>query len=276
MSVLSSFGGGGGSSAIDNILAQFNSQQSKATAAQAAQFDQLIKAITDLGTQTGSTFQDALSRIEGLGTTASARLQKTGEQTAAAGQQQLISSGLSNTTIPANLRRAVAEDTEFQQQGIDESVGLQQSQLLTQQAGNQTQIGGLLANAIGGQNIEGPDLGLFASLIQQAAAAGDPNQKTNVFGGVNTAALNAPNSAFQRPTKTVTSGSPQTASSSTASPGGAGASTAQGARVVTNPNAAGATAGGGVSVSGTSSPTRQLTNNPCPNGGRLFPGIGCF
>jgi hypothetical protein len=260
---------------IDAIIADFKGQQAKAQAAQAKQMKNLIQTIKDLGTQTGSTFDDALGKIEGLGETARERTKRTGQRTLAAGQQDLISSGFAQSTLAPNLRRAVAEDTEFAQQGIDEQVGLQQSNLLTQRAANERQIGLAGANAIGSQNIQGPDLGFFANLLQQAAAAGDPNQKTTAFAGVNTAALNAPNSAFQR-SGSSGSASPSTGFGVKVAGTPSGVATTQGNVKATQQAAA---TGGSQSISASGKKlggTTGSSNNGCPPGTRLFPNIGCF
>jgi len=175
-----------------DLINQFMAAQQAAQQANQAQFQQLLTTIKDLGTQTQGTFNDALGRIANLGASSKSQNDRLGLRTLAAGQQDLIRSGLSNTTRAPNLRRGVAEDVAFQNQAVDEGVAGQQAGLLAQRAGNETQIGGLLANAIGNQQNIGPDLGLFASLIQAAAAAGDPNQKVTAFVPPSSSALSAP------------------------------------------------------------------------------------
>lgn len=191
--------GSSGGFSIDDIIRQFQTEQANAQAAKAAQFQQLMATIQNTGAQAGGTFNEALDRVRNLGNTARERVDRQGQRTLASGQQDLISSGFSASTLAPNLRRAVEEDVQFQQGAIDESVGAQQSGLLAQRAGNETQIGGMLANAIGGQQINGPDLGLFASLLQQLGAAGN-GQPVSAFIPPTSANVNAPNSVFQRPT----------------------------------------------------------------------------
>jgi hypothetical protein len=162
---------------IDDIIKRFITDSDDAKAASLAQLDQLMNTIKQLGIQTGATFDEALGGISSAGQTASADETRRGQQTFAAGRQDLISSGLSNTTLGPNLRRAVDDDVSRRQQGIQEGVNAQRSDLLTRRAGQETQIGGMLANAIQGVNNIGPDFGQFASLIAAASQASDPNKK---------------------------------------------------------------------------------------------------
>ena len=162
---------------IDQIIQRFIKDSDDAKQASLAQLDQLMSTIKQLGIQVGGTFDEALGGIAGAGEAASADAERRGQQTFAAGRQDLISSGLSSTTLGPNLRRAVAGDVGREQQRIQEGVGAQRADLLTRRAGQETQIGGMLAQAIQGVNNIGPDLGQFASLISAASAASDPNKK---------------------------------------------------------------------------------------------------
>jgi hypothetical protein len=274
-----------------DIIKQFQADQAKFQAANAAQFQSLISTIKDLGKQTGGTFDEALSKIAGLGTTARQRAEQQGTKDLAAGQQNLISSGLASSTLQQGLRQNVSQKVSERQGAIDESVGAQQAGLLTQRAGNETQIGSLLANAIGSQNIQGPDLGLFASLLQQAGAAGDPNQRITASVGPTTGQFAAPSGAFQRPDaeaqrqaaqKRIESGA---ASASIVRPGGAGGGgggTGSGVQTLTNTSPSAGRASGGVfgqqgqAVSPLAQQSQAPKNDPCRGKGRFFPGIGCF
>lgn len=224
MSLLSS----GGAFNPTDLIKQFQTAQQK-------QFDQLVSTIKDLGAQTTGTFDDALGRLSGLGDTARIRAERGGQQALAAGRQDLRQSGLSNTTLTPNLGRAVQQDVELQQQGIDEQVGFQQSGLLAQRAGVETQIGGLLAGAISGAQ---PDLGLFASLLQAAAAAGNPNQKTTASIGPGSVGgeglLRAPTGGGRSSSGGGGGGGGPAGGSGG---GGGGAGNTQGARVITRASA---------------------------------------
>ena len=166
-----------GGFSIDEIIKRFIKDADDAKAANLAQLDQLMTTIKSLGIQVGGTFDEALGSIARAGEAASGEAVRRGQQSLAAGRQELISSGLSNTTLGPNLRRAIDADVARQQQAISEGVGAQRADLLTRRAGQETQIGSLLAQAIQGVNNIGPDLGQFAALIQAASAAGDTNKK---------------------------------------------------------------------------------------------------
>jgi hypothetical protein len=263
------------------LIKQFQAEQLKFKQESKIQFDSLIGTIKELGLQTTGTFDDALSKIQGLGDTARTRADKSGKRALASGQQDLITSGFAQSTLGPNLRNQVQEQTELQQQGIDEQVGAQQAGLLTQKAGNQTQIGGLLANAIQGQNITGPDLGLFATLLQQASAAGD-GSKVNAFVPATSAALNSPGFG-SRPGGggggTTTSAGPQ-ASDAAAPAGPTGGSKASIVSRATAGLGAPTSTAGNRNIIGSQGqsllPKKKAPSNGCPPGTRLFPGIGCF
>lgn len=259
--------GRGGTS---DIISQFKAEQQKAEQARAKNFEELIAAIRDLGGTTGATFDQALQRLAGQGDAARTRAEQRGERTLAAGQQDLISSGLSSTTLSPNLRRGVADDVELQQQSIDEQVAAQQSGIDLARASNQTQIGLAEVQARANRDVTGPDLGLFASLLQQAAAAGD--------GSPVTAFVPPSSAAVNKPVTRIGSGGGSPGFSSFGERGGTPAP-ANPVRIVRNPNPRrdpleGASDVAKATVLSDSAAKRKA--NPCPDGKRFFRGIGCF
>lgn len=183
-------------SGAQGLVQQFQDAQRRADEARKAQQEQLTQAIADLAAQVGGTFDQAQANLIGLGESARTREERRGTRTLAAGQQDLTNRGLGNTTLGANLRRDVDEDVGLRLANIDEGVRAQFAQLLGQRAGSQLQIGNLLTNAIQSQNIQGPDLGLFAQLLAQsqgstapvtarigASTAGLPNLADSIRGG---------------------------------------------------------------------------------------------
>lgn len=166
---------------FDSVLARFEQQQQAANAANAERYDALLAAISDLGSQTGQTYDAALGDIENLGTAARERVRQQRTRASGQAEQDLISRGLGNTTVRQSVQRGIASDAELAQQNIDEQVGAQRSGIRQGLAGNQLQVGSMLANAIQGRNDVGPDLGLYAQLLQ-AAAAGDTQQRQATVG----------------------------------------------------------------------------------------------
>jgi hypothetical protein len=151
----------GGAFNPQQLIQQFQSSQQQ-------NFNNLLATIKGIGAQQQGLFGQALSSIEGSGDAAIARAGRQGQQALAGGQQDLISSGLSGSTLGPNLRRAVAEDVTRAQSEIGEQTGRNRASILQNQAAQQGQIGQLLANAIQSNR---PDSGLFASLLQQAGAS---------------------------------------------------------------------------------------------------------
>lgn len=199
---------------IDEIIKRFTKDSDDAKAASLAQLKQLMSTIQQLSTQTGRTFEEALGALSQQGETGILEAGERGQQTLAAGRQELISSGLSSTTLGPNLRRAVDKDVGREQRGIREGVAAGRAGLLTQRAGIETQIGGLLASSIQGVNNIGPDLGQFAALIQAASAAGNANQQRSVSIG--------PGSAGGPPSPRRSSAAPGSSSPGGSAPGGGG------------------------------------------------------
>lgn len=167
-------GGGGGGRGAGGAIQQFQQAQRRADEARKAQQQQLTDAITNLSAQVGGTFEQAQAALAGLGESARLREERRGQRTLAAAEQDLITRGLGSTTLAGNLRRDVDEDVGLRIGSIDESVRAQLAGLLGQQAGSQLQIGNLLTSAIQGQQVQGPDLGLFAQLLAQSQGSTAP------------------------------------------------------------------------------------------------------
>lgn len=110
-------------------------------------------------------YQQILSSLSGQGAAARRRVDQQATQAGGAADQDLISRGLGNTTIRQSVQRGVASDKELANQSIDE------------------QVAGMRAGVMERRNDEGPDLSMYANLIQAASAAGDPNRRTQAFIG---------------------------------------------------------------------------------------------
>ena len=154
-------------------------------------YKQLLSTIKGIKTQTGKSFKKAFEQIQGVGDVARQRVEQGKVRGQASAEQDLISRGLGNTTIRSSVRRGIADDAELQQQGIDEMVAQQRSGLFERRAGMQFNVGQLRAGAIEGRNDIGPNMSLYAQLLQ-AAAAGNTNPITASVGrGVPSQSLGA-------------------------------------------------------------------------------------
>lgn len=157
-------------------------------------------------------YQQALGLTDILGTTGRTRIAQQAAQQQASAQQSLISRGLANTTITGAASRGIASDAEMQRQALEESVAGQKI--------------GLMQSKIE----QGPDLGMFAGLLQ--AAASQPQSPTAPISAYSPAL--SPNAAagltaFGEPFKYGGSGSSSGAGGSIGSSNGASGTTPGGA-----------------------------------------------
>ncbi len=136
---------GGGTSALQGIIAQMQAAQKKANLANEQRYQQI------------------LGSFENLGKAGRARIEQQTTQRQAQATQRLTSRGLGSTTITSAVERGIAGDAETQRQQLEESVTMQRAGVMERRTD------------------EGPDLGMFASLLQSAGQA--PKRQT-VFGGL--------------------------------------------------------------------------------------------
>lgn len=157
--------GGGSSSIIDSILAKFEAAEAQANAANEqryqeglAIYDQIIESY-----QPGGAFEQAtLSQLD-----------RTKEKTLARGTQDLISSGLYNTSVRASQGSKFEEDI-----GAPTRLKMQDLQL--------QRLGGALgakAGFIERRSDIGPDFSSIASLAAEASSATGRGFRSNVSGG---------------------------------------------------------------------------------------------
>ena len=121
-----------GTSALQGIIKQMQTAQQKANKANEKRYQQI------------------LSSFEGLGKAGRARIEQQTTQRQAQATQNLTSRGLGNTTITSAVERGIAGDAETQRQQLEESVTMQRAGVMERRTD------------------EGPDLGMFASLLQSA------------------------------------------------------------------------------------------------------------
>ncbi len=154
----------------DAIFKQIKDAQKKANTANLERYQQLLSVIDTLGKQVGAegTFGQAQQLLSQVGEAAQTRIGEQAIKARASTSQDLISRGLGSTTIRQASMRGIRADEERARQAAAEGTAGQQAGLLTQRAGMEAQIGGMKAGAIEGRFDEGPDLSMFASLIQAA------------------------------------------------------------------------------------------------------------
>ncbi len=166
----------------DKLIAQFTASTEKANKANEDRYKELLGQFDALAQQVGSagTFGEAQKLIENIGTAARTEIADQANRAAAQSDQDLISRGLGNTTVRSAQQRGILGDTSKALAAQSEKEAAAKAGLLTQRAGAELSIGGMRASAIEGRQDVGPDLGMFASLLQAAAANEQPATKPTV------------------------------------------------------------------------------------------------
>ena len=95
-------------------------------------------------------YQQILGTFENLGKAGRARIEQQTTQRQAAATQNLTSRGLGGTTITSAVERGIASDAETQRQQLEEGIAVQRAGVMERRTDT------------------GPDLGMFASLLQMA------------------------------------------------------------------------------------------------------------
>ena len=160
-------------SSYDKLIEEIIAGSKKANEANEKRYTELLthlESLTGQVTGAGGTYGQAQALLENVGNEARLRIAETSGKSSAQIEQDLISRGLGNSTMRANLQRAVTSDTNRALSAQAESEAAQKAGLLTQRAGAEISLGGMRAGAIEGRTDAGPDLGMFASLLQAAAA----------------------------------------------------------------------------------------------------------
>lgn len=103
-------------------------------------------------------YQQILGQFENLGQAGRARIEQQTIQRQAQATQALTSRGLGGTTIAPAIERGIASDAERRRQELEESVAVQKAGVMERR----TDVG--------------PDLGMFASLLQSAGQQAAPSR----------------------------------------------------------------------------------------------------
>lgn len=155
-----------------DILNQFQQSQSSANQANQQRYDELLGELSNLSSRSQASFSEAIQQQQGFGELEKSRIDRSLTQNLANVDQDLVSSGLSNTTIRPSARREEEMQAAFSRQDVDRRVADQRTALQQQGLQSDMDIANMRATAIEGRNDTGPDLGAYASLIAQAASSG--------------------------------------------------------------------------------------------------------
>ena len=164
----------------DLILKQIQAQQDKANQANLQRYQELLGSIDTLGQQVGSegTFGQITSLLNTVGESARTRIGQQAQQAQASSEQDLISRGLGQTSVRESVKGGIRGQEEQAYQSAAEGVAQQRASALSGLAQTQMGIGQMKASAIEGRYDTGPDLSMYASLMQAANAAPTQQQRT--------------------------------------------------------------------------------------------------
>ncbi len=112
-------------------------------------------------------YQQILGQYENLGQAGRTRIEQQTQQRQAEATQNLTSRGLGNTTITSAVERGISSDAELQRQQLEETVAMQKAGVMERRTDT------------------GPDLGMFANLLQSAGQQQQPRQRSTatIIGG---------------------------------------------------------------------------------------------
>jgi hypothetical protein len=128
--------------------------------------NQLQAAQTSANTANEQRYQDILGLYGGMGTAGEARIGQAETQAQAKSTQDLTARGLGNTTITGAMSRGIANDAENSRQALSEQVAMGKAGVMERRTD------------------QGPDMSMYAGLIQKATAGQQqaPRQATQNIG----------------------------------------------------------------------------------------------
>lgn len=176
MSILGTSGG----YSISAIMKKLQDEQDKANAANQQRATEGMGDINSAYGKGSTNYANATADIANMGQAEGDRIDRNTQKSLGSSQQSAVSRGIGNTTITDSLARGITDDAELQHEGVNEQVGRLQSGLQTQQAGFENQYGQEQAGFLERQNDNGPDSGLYSSLIRAASSGGSKAQGTQI------------------------------------------------------------------------------------------------
>jgi hypothetical protein len=224
----------------DDLIAQLQQRQDRANNANRRRYQQLLDTIDQTSETALGSYNEAMGLVDTLGHASRRDIDRGAQRTAATADQDLITRGLGNTTIRSSVQRGVEDDRAMNQLRLQESLAAQRAGLLTQRAGLEVDLGSLMAQAIEGRYDDGPDLGLYAQLLQASAAAGNQQPiNASVGGGSSTGGMPSlwQQSQDRHSAATSGGGSPGGSSSGPRVISGGSGGVSDNGRIITNPNA---------------------------------------
>lgn len=201
---------------LNNLLGQMQGQFDQANTAGLEQYKNLMNTVSGVNSRVlgaGGLYDQAGAGLATMGNTARNRISQGATRAKAEASQDLVSRGLSNTTIGASMNRGIDSDAEFANQGVDESVNNARSGLALSRAGAEGDLGRFTADSILSKRNEGPDQAMYANLIAQLARSGGLDNSFSQGGGSSGAVpMTGGSSRDKQPPAPVTGGGGPTGS----------------------------------------------------------------
>lgn len=160
---------------ISGLLGGLQNQFDQFNQAGQEQFGQ-IQGITNAANQQilgeGGLFSQAGGLLDSLGQRQKRRIGEQKQQALGQSEQNLVSSGLNNTTMRQNARRGIRRDADDAQQDLSERVNTARAGLLERQAAMEDQRANTTVDTeLSKQNVP-PNVEKFSGLLQQMSGAG--------------------------------------------------------------------------------------------------------
>lgn len=156
---------------FSSIFKQIEEAQEEANRANERRYRQILSTIGGLERQVGGRYTAAAGELAKLGEAGRTRIGTQATKAVAATEQDLITRGLGTSTVRMTAQRGIMSDAERATQELEEGLAAQRAGLLERRAGAEMQIGGMRTGVMERRADVGPDIGMFASLLQAAAAS---------------------------------------------------------------------------------------------------------
>lgn len=153
---------------LGSVIDQLEEARAEANEANKRRYRQGLQSLRQGRQQLRQFYDTAAQRIEGIGGAATEEVDRSARRNFASGRQGLISSGLGNTTIQSSLQRGVEDDRQRQLRAVDEQRQTALSGVAERRAAAEFQTAGAITDFIAAREDQGPNVGLYSSLIEKA------------------------------------------------------------------------------------------------------------
>lgn len=175
---------------IQSLLQMLQNQYQQANTAGLERYNSLMQGVNTAKSDITGSYNRAMGLTDTMGSTAKARIGEDTLRQKGSAAQDLTSRGLGNTTITSSVNRGIDADAARNTADVNERVNTAKSGLEMSRAGSQLDVARLMADATLSRQDQGPDMGMFANLLQTLSAnnngvtgGGGGGRSTNVIGG---------------------------------------------------------------------------------------------